>query len=80
MTNRACVVADVRDGAVAPVCDVLPEADDLDRIYWYCPVCKDNRFIRVLHGLVNMAAEILLDKPAQRRGGDNTPYHRPMLL
>jgi hypothetical protein len=22
-----------------------PAADDLDRIYWYCPVCNDNGFI-----------------------------------
>ena len=22
-----------------------PAADDLDRIYWYCPICNDNGFI-----------------------------------
>jgi hypothetical protein len=22
-----------------------PDADDLDRIYWYCPVCNDRGFI-----------------------------------
>jgi hypothetical protein len=23
-----------------------PAADDLDSIYWYCPVCNDNGLIR----------------------------------